>query len=118
MASTAALSEESRFSRLSVDEALRRISVDRDSLSDEDHKRLDEKVMNKAFRLTRNQNDTPDWHELLSKITLVDTRLVNLELVTAARLLESNPAIVGILQKAWDGDAFKEVRELGVFLVH
>jgi hypothetical protein len=88
------------------------VSVDRDKHTDDNHKALDDAIIN-AF----NGIAQPFWPAILSHITLVDKRLVVLTPDAAEGLLASTPAIEDMLQKAWDEGTFKDIRKLGAFLL-
>jgi hypothetical protein len=115
MASTTTLSE--RFSRLDVsnEAPLLLISSDRDTLTDDEHKDLDDATMN-SFRIYREINKEPSWPDLLFNITGQDERLARLSSKKAMRFLDDNPRILQILKSAWTEGTFKEVRKLGAFL--
>jgi hypothetical protein len=74
---------------------------------DDDHKALDGDISNALNGVAK-----PFWPAVLAYITLVDNRLVILTPDAAKDLLESNPTIEEMLQKAWD----KEIRKVGAFL--
>jgi hypothetical protein len=125
MDSTNTLSED--FSHLSVGDprvsaqplspnirTLARISLERDSFTDNDHKELDAEI-SKTFSIYKELNREPDFSLLLSMITVGGERLVMLTSPKAKELLDREPSISGILRKAWQAGAFKEVRQLGSF---
>jgi hypothetical protein len=91
-----------------------RISIDRDTLTDDDHKKLDKGTL-KVFKFLRELNKEPDWPGLLANITAEDERLVTLISTKAEACLDRNPGVFEILRKAWDEGTFKEVRKLGTF---
>jgi len=122
---TSSLSE--GFSHLSVGDlnpphgsvfrgALTRVSPERDLFTDDDHKRLDAKLM-KTFSAFRKLNEEPELTALISNTTLGDKRLVTLTEEEAEELLTHEPSIRTVLQNAWKEGSFKEVRELGMFCV-
>jgi hypothetical protein len=96
--------------------ALNRIPLQRDTLTDHDHKVLNEKIM-KAFSAFRKLNEEPHLPSLLSNLTVDDRRLVTLRTDEAEDLLKREPSITKILKNAWQAEAFKEVRQLGAFPV-
>jgi hypothetical protein len=125
MDSTNTLSED--FSHLSVGDprvsaqplspnirTLARISLERDSFTDNDHKALDVQI-SKTFSIYQRLGEEPDFPSLLFTITAGDKRLVTLTSPEAKELLDREPSISGILRKAWQAGAFKEVRQLGSF---
>ena len=93
---------------------LNRISLERDTFTDDDHKLLDEKIEN-SFSAFRKLNEEPDLSELLSRITM-DKRLTTLTPDEAEELLKNEPSISNMLRNAWQAGSFKEVRRLGAFL--
>jgi hypothetical protein len=96
--------------------SLTRVSPKRDLFTDEDHNNLDAHVM-ETFSLNRKYNEEPPWHTLLTNITVADKRLVTLTPEEAKELLDSHPSVGLVLQKAWRDNNFKEVRQLGEFLL-
>ena len=94
---------------------LERISLERDVLTDEDHRPLDAEIVN-AFSAFRKHNEEPDLSELLSRITM-DKRLTWLKKDEAEELLDREPSIARMLRNGWQAASFKEVRQLGVFAV-
>ena len=96
--------------------SLTQVSRERDHFIDKDHKLLDAKVM-KTFSAFRRHNEEPDLPALLSSITRGDKRLVTLTEEGAEELLTSQPSINLVLQKAWTGASFKELRQLSEFFV-
>ena len=90
-----------------------RISLDRDTFTDDDHKLLDEKIMN-AFDIFWRYNEEPDLSDLLSRVTM-NKRLKILTHDDAEELLDREPSIAGLLRNGWQAGSFKEVRQLGVF---
>ena len=93
--------------------ALNRISLERDTFTDDDHKLLDEKIEN-SFSAFRKHNEEPDSSDLLSRITM-DKRLTTLTTDEAEELLDREPSIARIIRNGWQVGSFKEVRQLGVF---
>ena len=107
------------FADLSVRDqqpSLTRVSRERDQFIDDDHKGLDEELM-ETFGFFREHNANPNWPGLLSNITLGDERLVTLSLQEAGKLLSSQPCIIKVLQEAWKNNSFKAVRQLSQFFV-
>jgi hypothetical protein len=87
---------------------LTRVSRERDVFID--HKMYDAKIMN-TFNLYRKHSEEPDLPALLSHAsTLGDKRLL-----TVTPDVTREPSIKIVLQRAWKGGSFKEVRQLGVF---
>ena len=93
--------------------ALNRISLERDTFTDDDHKLLDEKIEN-SFSAFRKLNEEPDLCDLLSRVTM-DKRLTTLTTDEAEELLDREPSIARIIRNGWQVGSFKEVRQLGVF---
>ena len=93
--------------------ALNRISLERDTFTDDDHKLLDEKIVN-AFDLFRRYNEEPPLPLLLSNITM-EKRLTTLTTDEAEELLDQEPTIARIIRNGWQVGSFKEVRQLGAF---
>jgi hypothetical protein len=87
---------------------LPRVSAHRYKLMD-----VDEKAMDKEAVDTFEGTTKPKWPALLAIITLEDKRLVSLTQSAARELLQSYPAIEGMLQEAWNAGRFKEIRKLG-----
>jgi hypothetical protein len=96
--------------------SLTRVSPKRDLFTDEDHNKLDAYVI-KTFSLNRRYNEQPPLDALLTYITVEDKRLVTLTSEDAQELLDSHPSVGVVLQKAWRENNFKEVRQLGEFLL-
>jgi hypothetical protein len=114
-----------RFTHLSFDDSiaphdpgtgtpLGRISIDRDTLTVDDHKELDNGTLN-TFRSERKHNEEPDWPALLVNITAEDKRLITLTSKEAAACLDRNPGVLEVVKAAWEKQTFKEVRKLGMF---
>jgi hypothetical protein len=112
------------FSHLSVDDLhasfkpstspmLERISLERDLFTNDDHRPLNAKIVNK-FSAFRKHNEKPDLSELLLRITM-DKRLTTLTTDEAEELLDQEPSIARILRNGWQAGSFKEVRQLGMF---
>jgi hypothetical protein len=95
--------------------SLTRVSRERDGFVDDDHKALDEDLM-EVFTVAREHNVNPSWPGLLVNITAGDKRLVTLPTPEARKLLSSQPCIQQILEEAWKCGAFKEVRRLSEFV--
>jgi hypothetical protein len=93
--------------------ALNRISLERDTFTDDDHKLLDKKIEN-SFSAFRKLNEEPDLSDLLSRVTM-DKRLTTLTTDEAEELLDREPSIARIIRNGWQVGSFKEVRQLGVF---
>jgi len=93
-----------------------RVSRDRDLFIDDDHKPLDTNLM-KVFSAFWRHNEEPDLPSLLCNITVGDKRLVPLSPNEAKELLRRQWSISAILQKAWKEGSFKEVQQLGAFIV-
>jgi hypothetical protein len=93
---------------------LNRISLERDTFTDDDHKLLDEKIEN-SFSAFRKLNEEPDLSDLLSRVTMDNERLTMLTPNQAEELLDREPSIAGLLRNGWQAGSFKEVRQLGVF---
>jgi hypothetical protein len=93
---------------------LTRVSRERDVFIDNDHKIYDAKIMN-TFNLYRKHSEEPDLPALLSHATFGDKRLLTVTPDEADELLTREPSIKIVLQRAWKGGSFKEVRQLGVF---
>lgn len=94
--------------------ALPRVPSTRD-LSDETHQDLDAAVL-KGFKSDVKFNQEPDLASLLVNIVVNDRRLSSIPLEEAEELLEREPALTTMLQKAWSDRSFKEVRRLRTFL--
>jgi hypothetical protein len=94
--------------------ALNRISLERDTFADDDHKLLDEEIM-ESFSAFRTINKEPRLSDLLSRITIDNERLTTLSPNQAEELLDREPSITGLLMHGWQVGSFKEVRQLGVF---
>jgi hypothetical protein len=92
--------------------ALKRISPERDTFTDDDHS-FDEEILN-AFSAFRRINEQPDLPLLLSNIT-TDKRLTTLTIDEAKKLINREPSMAGLLRNGWQVGSFKEVRQLGVF---
>jgi hypothetical protein len=115
---TIALSQD--FSHLSIDELdvsmkdinLPRVSSDRGTLTDEDHKKLDAQIL-ATFRSDMKLNEEPSLPLLLSIIANGDKRLKSLTFDEAEELLKNNELISKALKIAWGMKAFGEVRQLG-----
>ena len=95
--------------------SLTRVSRERDCFVDEDHKALDEEIM-ETFSSVREQNGNPSWPALLFNITGGDERIVTLSIPKARKLLSTQPYIEQLLQEAWKSGSFKEVRRLSEFV--
>ena len=95
--------------------ALNRISLERDTFTNDDHKLLDEKILI-AFNTFRRINEEPHLPLLLSNIT-TDRRLTTLTTDEAEELLDREPSIARILRNGWQVGSFKEVRHIGVFRI-
>ncbi|KIM76540.1 hypothetical protein PILCRDRAFT_12766 [Piloderma croceum F 1598] len=78
--------------------ALNRISLERDTFTNDDHNLLDEKIVN-AFDMFRRYNEEPPLPWLLSNITM-ETRLTTLTTDEAEELLNREPSIA-TLKSAW-----------------
>jgi hypothetical protein len=119
--STNVLSED--FSRLFMDDTnvslgdidLPRVSPDRDTLTDDDHKALDAPIL-RTFSSNRQHNEEPNLPSLVWNITHNDKRLIPLTIEEATKILEGDSSIQMILRNAWRKQAFKEVRQLGAFM--
>ena len=96
--------------------ALNRISLERDTFTDDDHKLLDEKIEN-SFSAFRKHNEEPDLSDLLSRVTMDNERLTMLTPNQAEVLLDQEPSIAGLLRSGWQAGSFKEVRQLGVLSI-
>lgn len=59
-------------------------------------------------------NAVPKLSLLLSHLTLNDDRLVTLTIKAAEELLNSQPALGGLLRKVWKEGSFKEIRQLKI----
>jgi hypothetical protein len=94
--------------------ALNRISLERDTFADDDHKLLDEEIM-ESFSAFRTINKEPRLSDLLSRVTIDNERLTTLSPNQAEELLDREPSITGLLMHGWQVGSFKEVRQLGVF---
>jgi hypothetical protein len=92
--------------------ALNRISLERDTFTDDDHN-FDEEILN-AFSAFRRINEQPDLPLLLSNIT-TDKRLTTLTIDEAKKLINREPSMAGLLRNGWQVGSFKDVRQLGVF---
>jgi len=93
---------------------LPRIPSDRDTLTHDAHKAFDETILT-TFSANRRHNEEPPLPSLLSNITNNDKRLRPLTIDEAKNLLENDRPVETILKKAWRKQAFREVRQLGVF---
>ena len=80
--------------------ALNRISLERDTFADDDHKLLDEEIM-ESFSAFRTINKEPRLSDLLSRITIDNERLTTLSPNQAEELLEREPSITGLLMHGW-----------------
>jgi hypothetical protein len=87
---------------------LPRVSVHRYKLTDAEEKDMDKDVFDSFEGTTKPKSPT-----LLALITREDKRLVPLAISAARELLQSYPAIEGMLQVAWNAGGFKEIRKLG-----
>jgi hypothetical protein len=96
--------------------ALKRISLERDVFTDEDHKPLDAKILN-AFNVFWKHNEEPHLPLLLSTITGDDKRLSTLMTDKAEELLTRKASIAKSLRNAWQTGSFKELRQLGGFML-
>ena len=94
---------------------LNRISLERDTFTDDDHNLLDEKIVN-AFDIFRRYNEEPPLPLLLSNIT-TEKRLTTLTTDEAEELLDREPSIARILRNGWQVGSFKEVRQLGMLSI-
>jgi hypothetical protein len=89
-----------------------RVSSQRDTLTDGDHKKLDATILT-TFQSDRKHSEQPHLPSLLSNITHDDTRLKPLSSDEAKKLLQDQPLINTMLKNAWRKGEFKEVRQLG-----
>ena len=120
--STNVLSED--FSRLFMDDTnvshgdidLPRVSPERDTLTDDDHKALDATIL-ATFSSDKRLNEEPKLPALLSNISNEDMRMKNLTTDEAEELLAREPSIRMVLRNAWRKEAFKEVRQLGAHCI-
>jgi hypothetical protein len=87
---------------------LPRVSIHRYKLTDAGGKDMDKEVLDTFEGTTK-----PKSPALLALITLEDKRLVPLAKSAARELLQSYPAIEGMLQEAWNAGGFKKIRKLG-----
>jgi hypothetical protein len=95
---------------------LNRISLGRDTFTDDDHNLLDEKIEN-AFDIFRTRyNEEPPLPLLLSNITM-EKSLTTLTTDEAKELLDREPSITRILRNGWQAGSFKAVRQLGVLSI-
>jgi hypothetical protein len=92
---------------------LPRVSSERDTLTDSDHKALDATILT-TFSANRQIKQEPDPSSLLSNITHYDKRLKPLSSDEAKNLLQNRPLINTMLKNAWLKGVFKEVRQLGM----
>jgi hypothetical protein len=90
--------------------ALARIPSARD-LSDDRHQALDAAIL-RGFQLNVQFNQQPHLAFLLSVIVNNDDRLGHLSQEEAEGLLEREPSLATVLEQAWNGQSFKEVRRL------
>jgi hypothetical protein len=74
-----------------------RVSPERDTSTDDDHKALDAKIL-KGFSAFRRLNEEPDLPSLLANITL-DKRLTTLTTDDAEELLNNEPSIEAVLRE-------------------
>jgi hypothetical protein len=95
---------------------LERISVQRDVFTDDDHKPLDANIL-KGFSAFRKLNEEPDLPLLLLTITGDYKRLLSLTTDKAEELLNREASIAKVLRNAWQVGSFKEVRQLGAFML-
>jgi hypothetical protein len=113
------------FSHLSVNDPdvslaivdLPRVSSERDTLTDDDHKTLDATILT-TFSSDKRHNEEPKLPALLSNIANDDKRLKNLTTDEARELLVREPSIKTVLRNAWRKGAFKELRQLGAYSTH
>jgi hypothetical protein len=94
---------------------LNRISIERDTFTDDDHNLLDEKIVN-AFDIFRRYHEEPPLPLLLSNIT-TDKSLTTLTTDEAKELLDREPSIARILRNGWQVGSFKAVRQSGVLSI-
>jgi hypothetical protein len=94
---------------------LPRVSPERDTLTDDDHKALDTKIL-EIFSANRKFNEEPKLPALLSIITIGDKRIKTLTPDEAEELLGHEPSIKTVLRNAWRKEVFKEVRQLGALI--
>jgi hypothetical protein len=104
---------------LSVDDPdvsidLPRISPERDTLTGDDHKALDAKIL-MTFSFNWEHNKEPPFPSLLFNIVNDDKRLQSLTFDEANNLLEHNEQVKTALRIAWRKGEFRETRQLGVF---
>jgi hypothetical protein len=119
--STNVLSDD--FSHLSVDDPdvsianvdLPRISSERDTLADDDHKALDATIL-KTYSANRQLHQEPNLSSLLGTITNNDKRLTSLTADESEELLCDAPSVKTVLRNAWRKGAFKQVRQLGAYV--
>lgn len=90
------------------------VDADRDTLSEDEHKELDDFVL-EAFALNIKYDEPPGWSPLLVNIAVNDGRLVTLSSKEAQDLLEKNPPIQDLLAETWKEREWKKVRQLGAF---
>src|ERR1700676_1615543 len=91
---------------------LNRILLEHDTFADDDHKLLDEEIM-ESFSAFRTINKEPRLSDLLSRVTIDNERLTMLSPNQAEELLDREPSIAGLLRNGWQAGSFKEVRQLG-----
>ncbi len=100
----------SEFSGLSL--SLPRVDDSRDNLPDSDHKAMDQAIL-KTFRLNILHKTPPLLDSLLFVITNGDKRLKSFSNDETEALLSKHPDLAKVLQRSWDAQSFREVRQLG-----
>jgi len=76
------------------------IPLECDTLTDDDHKALDTKIL-EIFSLNRKHNNEPKLPALLSNIANEDKRMKTLTMDKAEELLSHEPSIKMVLKNAW-----------------
>jgi hypothetical protein len=110
------------FSHLSIDDRdasianvdLPRISPERDTYTDDEHKALDATILT-MWSANRQIKNEPHLPSLLSNITNNDKRLTSVTPEEATKILDDDSRIKMVLRNAWRKEAFKAVRQLGAY---
>ena len=92
---------------------LSQVSSTRDTITDTDHKRLDNAIL-ETFELSIKYKISPKLKLLLFSIVNDDDRLINLSNEKAEAMLAQEPNLGPLLQAAWASGSFKEIRKLGL----
>lgn len=93
--------------------ALATVSAERDSMTDDEHIRLD-KLLLYDYEDRRSSGLDPKWYALLRDITVEDSRLVTHKMDDAIALFNKNPRFEELLKEAWKKGSFKQIRQQGL----